>query len=57
MIQLVQFLSLWEKMEEWADSFREWIQKNYANPLLWIGILVFAFVLFRSLYSTLNKGD
>jgi len=57
MYTMLQLLSLWETLQEWADGFRDWIHKNYANPLLWIGIVVGGFVLFRSVYSTLNKGD
>ena len=48
--------SIWETLEGWAGSFRDWIHRNYANPILWVGIIVVAFLVFRSVYSTLNRG-
>ena len=55
MIYMVQILGIWETLEGWSNDFRDWILKNYTNPLLWVGIIVVAFVVFKSVYSTLNR--
>lgn len=48
-------MSVISKLEEWSDTFRDWIFANYSNPLLWIGILGVAFVFFATMFGTLNK--
>lgn len=51
----MQILNLWDKLQEWSDSFQAWLFEHYNNPLLWIGIVVVGFLIFRGVYSTLNK--
>ena len=56
---MLQILSIWntiwETLQNWSVALREFVLRNYTNPLLWIGIIVFAFVFFKSVYSTLNR--
>ena len=51
----MQVLTLWEKLNEWSESFKNWIFENYHNPLLWVGIIGVGFILFKTVFSTLNK--
>ena len=51
----MQILTLWEKLNEYSLQFRDWIIENYRNPLLWVGIVVGGYLIFRAVYSTLNK--
>jgi len=53
-MNLLQILSLWETLEEYSNKFRDWIFDNYTNPLLWIGIIVGGFLIFKTVYSVLN---
>ena len=48
-------LGVLETLQEWSDKLEAWIVKNYGNPLLWVGILVVAFLFFKVMFGTLNK--
>lgn len=54
-MNMIQILSLWKTLEEYSNKFRDWIFANYSNPLLWIGLVVGGFLIFKGVYSTLNK--
>lgn len=49
-------LTIMSKLEEWSEQLRAWIKDNYSNPILWVGILVVAFIFFKVLFDTLNKN-
>jgi cytochrome b len=51
----MQILGIWQWLEEQSVKFRDWIAQHYNNPLLWVGILVIGFLVFRSVYGALNK--
>ncbi len=51
----MQMLTIWEKLNEWSDSFQAWIFEHYNNPLLWLGIVAVGFIIFKAVFSTLNK--
>ena len=51
----MQILNLWDTLNEYSIKFRDWIFDNYSNPLLWVGIVVGGYLIFRGVYSTLNK--
>lgn len=54
-MKTMQVLGIWTWLEEQSVKFRDWITQNYTNPLLWVGIVVIGFLVFKSVYSTLNK--
>lgn len=56
-MNLVGTLSIMKKLQEWSDKFKDFIMKNYSNPILWVGILVFGILLFKVLYGGLNKNE
>ena len=49
-------LSVIDKLKEWSDKFKDFIMNNYGNPILWVAILVFGILLYKVLYSGLNKN-
>ncbi len=55
MEKMIYTLSLFSKLQEWSDKFKNWIMDNYGNPILWVGILVVAFLFFKIMFSALNK--
>ncbi len=55
MYNYINCLDFFEKLQEWSDKFKEWIMSNYGNPLLWVGILIVAFLFFKIMFGTLNK--
>lgn len=52
---MINILSLWDSLNKIADDFREWIFANYTNPLLWVGLLVGGFILYKLVASALSK--
>lgn len=42
-------------IQKWSDKLRAIIVDNYSNPILWVSILAFGILLFKVLYSTLNR--
>ena len=57
MYNVIYVLGIIEKLDKWSKQFQGWIEKNYSNPLLWVGILAFGILLFKVLYDGLNKKD
>lgn len=53
-MNLLQVLTLWEKLEEYSNMLRDWIFANYSNPLLWIGLVGGGFLIFKAVFSALN---
>ncbi len=51
----MQVLNLWDTLNEYSLKLRDWIFDNYSNPLLWIGIVVGGFLIFKAVFNTLNK--
>lgn len=51
----MQVLTFWDKLKDLSEELRGWIFEHYNNPLLWIGIIAVGFLIFRAVYSTLNK--
>lgn len=48
-----------ETFVEWLTRlikpFRAWVEANYTNPLLWIGLVVLGLAIFGFTYNALNK--
>ena len=53
----IEVLGIMDKFKEWSDKFKDFIMNNYGNPVLWVAILVFGILLFKVLYSGLNKNN
>lgn len=55
MIRCLFGMDLFKVLEEWSEKLRAIVVDNYNNPILWVSILAFGILLFKILYSTLNK--
>lgn len=53
----IEVLGIMDILKEWSDKFKDFITKNYSNPILWVSILAFGILLFKVLYSGLNKNN
>ena len=50
-------LDIMKKLEEWSKKLEDWITANYANPLLWVGILIFGIIFLKIVLNSVNKGE
>lgn len=41
--------------EQW-DALTDFIKANHGNPLLWVGLLVIGFAIFKWAYSALDTS-
>lgn len=48
-------LGIIESLEKALKPFREWIQDNYSNPIMWLGLFVLGLLVFQFTYSALQK--
>lgn len=48
-------ISIFDDLNEAVKPVENFIEKNYSNPLLWIGLLVGLFLLAKVIYSALQK--
>lgn len=48
-------LSLWDEMNQVAESFKEWIIEHSSNPLLWVGLFLLGLLIFAITYKALQK--
>lgn len=48
-------ISIFDDMEKAIEPVQNFIEKNYSNPLLWIGLFVGLFLLAKFIYSSLQK--
>ncbi len=48
-------LSIIDKLNEWIEPVRAWLEANHNNPLIWIGFLVIGIAVFFLTYNALNK--
>ena len=42
--------------EEFIEPFREFVEKNHGNPILWVALLGLGIGLFAYTYGALNKN-
>lgn len=54
---MVYYLGIMDTLEKWSEKFKDFIMDNYGNPILWVAILAFGILLFKTLYSGLNKNQ
>lgn len=50
-----KMISIFDDMEKAIEPVQNFIEKNYSNPLLWIGLFVGLFLLAKFIYSSLQK--
>ena len=54
-MDIVYVLDFFKTLQEWSDKLEEWLQKNYGNPILWVGIVIVGIVFFKIMFGALNK--
>lgn len=48
-------LSIFDDINKAIEPVQKFIEKNYSNPLLWIGLLVGLFLFAKFIYDSLQK--
>lgn len=48
-------ISIFDDLDKAMEPVEKFIVDNYSNPLLWIGLFVFLFLLAKFIYSALQK--
>lgn len=48
-------LNFIDSLNKFMEPFKKWIQENYSNPLMWLGLFALGFFLFQFTYSALQK--
>lgn len=48
-------ISIFDSLEKDFEPIQKFIERNYSNPLLWIGLFVGLFLLAKFIYSSLQK--
>ena len=48
-------LSFVDKLNEWIEPFRTWIENNHNNQFLWAGLVLVGLAIFAITYDALNK--
>lgn len=47
--------NIWDKLNEWANSFKEFIVEQSRNPFLWVIIIVIGLIIFEFVYKKLHR--
>lgn len=50
-------LGIIETIEEWIEPFKDWVQTNHNNPIMWIAIFLIGLAVFAFTYNALNKNN
>lgn len=48
-------LSIIDKLNEWMEPVKAWIDANHSNPVMWIAFFLIGLAIFAFTYSALNK--
>lgn len=48
-------LNIFDDLNKAMEPVQRFIEKNYSNPLLWIGLFVGLFLLAKVIYEVLQK--
>ena len=47
--------NIWNKLNEWAEAFKNFIIEQSRNPFLWVIIIIIGLLVFEYLYKKLHK--
>ena len=47
--------NIWDKLNEWAANFKEFIIENSRNPFMWVIIIIIALIIFEFVFKKLSK--
>ena len=50
-------LNIIDKLNEWVQPFRNFVDNNHMNPLMWLAFFVIGLVVFFWTYSVLHKDS
>ena len=48
-------LNILESIDKVLKHFRDFIEDNYSNPLMWLGLFILGLLIFQATYSALQK--
>ncbi|MBR2833265.1 MAG: hypothetical protein IKE75_02410 [Bacilli bacterium] len=48
-------LNIIDTLNEWVKPFKDFVDTNHNNPLMWIGFLLVGIAIFSMTYSALHK--
>ena len=50
-------LNLWDKLNGWSESFKNYMVNNDRSVLLYTGLFILGLAIFAFTYNKLNKDD
>lgn len=51
-------LNIVDKIDEFIEPFKRFVDKNYDNPLMWFGFLLLGLLMFSVVFGALHRnGD
>lgn len=52
---MLYVLDILESIEKALKPVRDFIEDNYSNPIMWLGLFVLGLLVFQATYSALQK--
>ena len=49
-------LSIVDKLNEWMEPIKGWIDANHGNPVFWVGLVIAGVAIFFMTYGALSKN-
>lgn len=49
-------LNIIDTLNEWIQPFKNFILKNYGNPIFWTALVIIGLLVFSFTYNALNKN-
>lgn len=50
-------ITIIDKLNEWVEPIRAWIDANHNNPVMWIAFFLIGIAVFFITYNALNKNQ
>lgn len=50
-------LNIVDKLNEFVEPFKAWIDNNHNNPFMWLAFVLIGIAIFAITYSALNKNN
>lgn len=49
-------LSIVDKLNEWVEPFKNFVEENHNNPIMWLAFFLIGIFVFSGVFSSLNKN-
>ena len=50
-------LSIADKLNEWVEPIKAWIDANHGNPFMWLAFFLIGLAIFFMTYNALSKNQ